>query len=424
MLRECWRTDCRRTICTCARSEHSSRGEAVHAARQGRDARLPLRGHARRAHPHHRAGDGCISLYDLRSKSQEPAVQIWQGGSAVSCLSWEEPWLAATLLDGSLLLLDLEAGVRAPSRVGHAPPVHRPRQFPGQGGSAYCVQLSDQWMACGSEEMSVRTWNFSVSEGQQRKSTASTRRQAAGRSRGSRLQDIPLRAAWEGPGGTFPSPLHVEPADTQPSLTCAGTRHGDDEEGSNPWTARLSRSVPANISSFLQGPWTGSRAPEDFDSESWTSQAVKGNPVGFLPPCGSQGPILGGLLGEPASARIPPETPLSTVTGAPLQEAAAQVVPLGGSPEGIPVTPARSRLPSQEVLCCLLAWCALPQALAPLGDHWTNAAERLRLVPLPCTLGRSYDRGRWAEALALHLTPRLILAKPSRSCPELKSRFS
>lgn len=87
-----------------------------------------------------------------RSKSQGPAAAIWEASSAVSCLSWEEPWLAASYLDGSLLLLDLEACVRAGSqqaaRLGA--PLQRPRQFPGQGGSAFCVHLCDQWMACGS----------------------------------------------------------------------------------------------------------------------------------------------------------------------------------------------------------------------------------------------------------------------------------
>jgi hypothetical protein len=93
-----------------------------------------------------------VHVAHTRSSKETPASILWQGPSAISSISFEDPWVAATLLDGTLLLLNAEHSIRS-GRRGPVAPANlgsRARQFPGQGGSAYCVQLADQWMACGS----------------------------------------------------------------------------------------------------------------------------------------------------------------------------------------------------------------------------------------------------------------------------------
>ncbi len=71
-------------------------------------------------------------------------------------LSFDDPFLAAALGDGSLALVNVDAAMRggrgSGSRGGGGGGVPAVRQFPGSGRPAYCVELRDQWMACGGGE--------------------------------------------------------------------------------------------------------------------------------------------------------------------------------------------------------------------------------------------------------------------------------
>ena len=90
-----------------------------------------------------------------RSPCEAPAATLWTGNAIVHALSFDDPYLAAALGDGSLVLVNVDAAMRGGrgssprgggSGSGVAPPA---RQFPGTGRPAYCVELRDQWMASG-----------------------------------------------------------------------------------------------------------------------------------------------------------------------------------------------------------------------------------------------------------------------------------
>ena len=83
-------------------------------------------------------------------------------------IAYDDPWMAAAMDDGATLLLNTDAAMRGGragpgSRAG--PRAHCAwdplpssaaavkRQFPGAGGGpVYCVDIADQWLACGSGE--------------------------------------------------------------------------------------------------------------------------------------------------------------------------------------------------------------------------------------------------------------------------------
>ena len=112
----------------------------------------------------------------------------------VQSLSFEDPWLASAASDGSVLLIDVDAQHRGGSATGTwrstfrgssggpspASCCHRYLHTPA--GPAYCVDLSDQRVVCGSESETVRVWDFTDSQAQ------AERALAAKASRGSRKQ--------------------------------------------------------------------------------------------------------------------------------------------------------------------------------------------------------------------------------------------
>lgn len=96
-----------------------------------------------------------------RTSSQAACATLWQHGAQVQSIAFDDPWMAAAMDDGATLLLSAEAAMRggragdarqgAP-RSGGCAAVRR--SFPGAGaGPAYCVDIADQWLACGSGEL-------------------------------------------------------------------------------------------------------------------------------------------------------------------------------------------------------------------------------------------------------------------------------
>lgn len=104
-------------------------------------------------------------------------------------LAFDDPWLAAALDDGSTLLLNVDAAMRmagggsGSSRReralataaaaaggrggGQCLPMVAKRQFVGgASGPAFCVDISDQWMACGTGAHSPTLLNL-LSSGHQ-----------------------------------------------------------------------------------------------------------------------------------------------------------------------------------------------------------------------------------------------------------------
>ncbi|BDA51263.1 probable E3 ubiquitin ligase complex SCF subunit sconB at N-terminal half [Coccomyxa sp. Obi] len=130
---------------------HSPRVEGT------RDGRLLFIGNA----------DGALQAFDLRQSKADPVATLWQQGSPVQSIAFDDPWLAAALDDGSALLLNVDAAMRGGRSSLRAREAARPaqaikRQFVGSAAcSAYCVDIADQWMASGSDAATVRTWDFS-----------------------------------------------------------------------------------------------------------------------------------------------------------------------------------------------------------------------------------------------------------------------
>lgn len=84
--------------------------------------------------------------------SSSMVATLWETSSSVKSLSFEDPWLAAALADGSVAMLQtdvaakhakhgqgLQTATKANSRLFQMP----------QGGT-HCVALSDQWLVAGS----------------------------------------------------------------------------------------------------------------------------------------------------------------------------------------------------------------------------------------------------------------------------------
>jgi hypothetical protein len=80
-----------------------------------------------------------------------------QQGPPVQSIAFDDPWLVAALGDGSAVLLNVDSamrggrpGVRRCSRNAPGPGQPVRRQFVGGAACpAFCVDIADQWMACG-----------------------------------------------------------------------------------------------------------------------------------------------------------------------------------------------------------------------------------------------------------------------------------
>ncbi|EIE19917.1 WD40 repeat-like protein [Coccomyxa subellipsoidea C-169] len=223
---------------------HSPRVEGT------RDGRLLFIGNA----------DGALQAFDLRRASvlilvsrldtqsrSEAVATLWQQGSPVQSIAFDDPWLAAALEDGSALLLNVDAAMRGCRSGARAREAVRPgpakRQFVGSGASpAYCVDITDQWMACGSDAATVRAWDFSqAAEVQERLDALRATREAQRVQRRERGG----RAGRKAP--RFPPPSDSEAGsgdDEETSESCCSERYAHEAASSSCSSSQLSRSLP------------------------------------------------------------------------------------------------------------------------------------------------------------------------------------
>lgn len=141
------------------------------------------------------AGDGLIMAHDLRLR--DPSVLVWHHVSGVLGLAFEDPWLASSSRDGTVMLMNTEAGLKNAKFTTSS----TRRQLQGQQGPGYCVDISEQWLACGSESEVVRTWDFShASEHTQRAAEArASRNRRRGRRKNHRQNTVLAGDAGSGP---------------------------------------------------------------------------------------------------------------------------------------------------------------------------------------------------------------------------------
>ncbi|KAK9813111.1 hypothetical protein WJX72_009214 [[Myrmecia] bisecta] len=113
------------------------------------------------------ASDGCLLAHDLRTSSSKPAATLWQQQGAFTDLAFEDPCLSAALDTGAVLLLNVEAAMRKGNDLravkdASAGGIPLKRQMPSLGLPGMCIEMADQWLACGGENDTVRTWEFSI----------------------------------------------------------------------------------------------------------------------------------------------------------------------------------------------------------------------------------------------------------------------
>eukprot|EP00891_Asterochloris_glomerata_P007223 jgi/Astpho2/7223/Aster-x1425 len=203
-----------------------------------RDGRLLFSGATGNSNLSH---DLSILAHDLRlPATAAPVATLWQTGAGVWGLSHEDPWLGAALNDGTVVLLNAEAAMRQGNnrravaqdhnrreaipridphlmlsfkllnaaasimqgiiRFAVVQEIHLQasasgaavrRQLQCGGRPAHCVSVGDQWLAAGSGDAAVRTWDFS--RAQERAEASRAARQARSKAR----QQRGLRAVWQ-----------------------------------------------------------------------------------------------------------------------------------------------------------------------------------------------------------------------------------
>lgn len=119
------------------------------------------------------ASDGLVLAHDLRMR--DGSTVLWHHNACVQSLSYEDPWLATASADGTIVMMSTEGcmGHRLCNMRGSASNSYggallasrdaagsRIRQFQTQAGPAYCVDLAEQYLVCGSESETVRIWDF------------------------------------------------------------------------------------------------------------------------------------------------------------------------------------------------------------------------------------------------------------------------
>ncbi|GIL84995.1 hypothetical protein Vretimale_9843 [Volvox reticuliferus] len=133
------------------------------------------------------SGDGLLLAHDLRMK--QGSRVLWHHNAAVTGLAFEDPWVASSSADGCIILQDSEqalAGGGGPQRAfsESCRALHCPA-----GQPALCLDLSDQWLAAGSENGVVRMWDFTgAAAAAERATAARAARRAAKANRAARQQ--------------------------------------------------------------------------------------------------------------------------------------------------------------------------------------------------------------------------------------------
>lgn len=121
------------------------------------------------------AADGSVQMHDTRAKLA--SCDLWQFSAGVSGLAFEDPWLASSSHDGTMALVDLQKRLHPHGRTASntfsmhpGNPDHK--QFATRTGPIYCVDMCNEWLACGSESSVVRSWDFRGAEAAAIKSMA------------------------------------------------------------------------------------------------------------------------------------------------------------------------------------------------------------------------------------------------------------
>lgn len=147
--------------------------------------------------------DGGLVATDLRGppaseghgQQQQPSTSF-ACSSAITGLSWDHPWLAASLQNGEVLLLNADsvlggysAAGTAGARVDSDGPGRKPRNpqwssralASGISGGAQCVDIQGPWVTAGFESGVVATWDFSKAQQAQQELEALRRAKRAAR---------------------------------------------------------------------------------------------------------------------------------------------------------------------------------------------------------------------------------------------------
>lgn len=113
------------------------------------------------------AADGSVQMHDTRAKLA--SCDLWQYRAGVSGLAFEDPWLASSSHDGTIALIDLQKKLHSHHRaesmnfsLHSGNPDHR--QLATRTGPIYCVDMCNEWLACGSESSVVKSWDFRGAE--------------------------------------------------------------------------------------------------------------------------------------------------------------------------------------------------------------------------------------------------------------------
>mmetsp|Transcript_18851 Transcript_18851/g.40588 ORF Transcript_18851/g.40588 Transcript_18851/m.40588 type:complete len:567 (-) Transcript_18851:1282-2982(-) len=158
------------------------------------------------------AGDGLVLAHDLRMK--EPSCVMWHHNAGVHGLAFEDPWLASASSDGTVLMMNTEEQRKA--ATGMRALSSNCRQFMTPSGPALCVDIAEQWLACGSESETVRVWDFTRAEECAQRAAAAkaarNSRRGPGHNRGPRGMQYPVpphRIYQQGvqPGAGFYAPV-------------------------------------------------------------------------------------------------------------------------------------------------------------------------------------------------------------------------
>ncbi|CAL8466377.1 g5913 [Coccomyxa elongata] len=305
------------------RYDSGSVREMLHSPRvEGtRDDRLLFIGNA----------DGALQAFDLRQSKVDPVATLWQQGSPVQSIAFDDPWLAAALDDGSALLLNVDAAMRSGRSSTRAREAARPtqaikRQFVGSAAcSAYCVDIADQWMACGSDAATVRTWDFSeANEVQERLDALRAARdaqRAQRRERGARggrknPRFPPAQDSDSSSGDEHNADMHADHDSMEPASSSSDSRLNR--------VSQAERSSPWDEPSRGSGEWRDVQGSEA--DEQGSAAAFQRHRISLHPGCREQ-PVDDGLSSLASS-----EQHLSRSLPASLSYAGAEGACSGRSP--------------------------------------------------------------------------------------------
>lgn len=139
------------------------------------DLRAPLNQHGRNG-----------NSYNISASQQPQAFNAGEPGfscsSAITGLSWDYPWLAASLQNGEVLLLNAEnsllGGYGGAQQSGSGASRRRESAWAsralaaGVSGGAQCVDLAGRWLVAGYESGATVSWDFSKAEEAERAAEA------------------------------------------------------------------------------------------------------------------------------------------------------------------------------------------------------------------------------------------------------------